>query len=212
MNYKASTLLLIAGILIFPFLAANIFQEKDESLYTFKAHIVNTLESPYTVCGYSLAEALEGIYPDEDIILVTNMILTEGNVQSMQQNEVWIKGRLLTKDYVCGTHDMYSDVTHVYVIQVKGVLWPEQIYLFKTLLKSPVTSLITPSYIWFYFVVENPSVHTWVQSSILILKTILVYAVIFFTIRYCKEKWIVLCIVLVYMLMAMILSIPELLY
>ena len=211
MNYKAATLLLIAVIFIFPFSAASIFQEKDESLYTFKAHIVNPLESPYTVYEYSLAEAIEGVYPDEDIVLVSNMILTEGDVQSMQQ-EVWIRGRLLTKDYLCGTHDMYSHVTHVYVIQVKGILWPEQIYLFKTLLKSPVTSLVTPSYIWFYFVVENPSVHTFLQSSMLVLKTILVYAVIFSVIHYRTEKWVVICIILVYTLMTMILSMPEFLY
>jgi hypothetical protein len=213
MNCKAAALLLIVGLLIFPFAAATAFQKRDETLYTFRARIINTLESPYTVYEYSLAEAIEGVYPDEDIILVTNMILTEGNVQSMQQqNKVWIKGRLLTDDYLCGTHDMYSNVTHMYVIQVKGIFWPEQVYMAKTLLKSPVTNLVTPSYIWFYFVVENPSIHTFVQSSILVMKTILVYAAIFSVIRYCTEKWIVLCIVLVYTLITMILSIPELLY
>ncbi|MBU7018410.1 MAG: hypothetical protein HXS44_12945 [Theionarchaea archaeon] len=213
MNYKAAALLLIAGILIFPFSAASIFQEKDESLYTFKAHIVGPLKSSYTVYEYSLAEAIEGVYPEKEIILVTSMILTEGDIQSMQQqNEVWIKGRLLTEDYVCGTHEMYPDVTHVYVIQVKGVLWPEQIYMFKTLLKSPVTGLVAPSYIWFYLVVENPSIHTFEQFSVLVMKTVLVYAAIFSVIRYRTEKWIVMCIILAYALMTMMISIPELFY
>lgn len=214
MNPRVAALLLIIAVLIFPFFIVSTVQKEEPALYTFKARIIEPLESSYTVYRYSLAEAVEGTYPDAEVILIISMIHTEGELHTTLENrEVWIKGRLLTEDDLCEKHYVYPDHAHIYALQVKtSILWPDQIALLKTLYKSPVATLPVPSYILFYLLLENPSNHTPQTFFILLVKTLLVYVTIFLLIAHRTKKWNLLLTLSAYTLLAMILTVPELLY
>jgi len=214
MSSKTLVLFLIFAVLIFPFFIVSTVQKEEPALYTFRAHIIEPLESSYSVYRYFLAEAVEGTYPDAEVILVINMIHTEGELHTTRENnEVWIKGRLLTEDDLCEKHYVYPDHAHIYALQVKtSILWPDQIALLKALYKSPVATLPVPSYILFYLLLENPSSHTPQTFFILLVKTLLMYVTIFLVIAHRTKKWNLLLILLIYTLLAMILTVPELLY
>lgn len=213
MNRKATVLLLITIVLILPLLAVHIIQKEDPTLYTFKAQIIEPLESPYTVYEYFRVKAVEGTYPDSDIILVINMILTEGSHIPEPTHEPWIQGRLLPENFLCEKHYSFPHYTHVYALQVKdGIFWPDQIIKLKKIYQSPVTTLPTPSFMWFYLFIENPLIHTPKMSFILIGRTVLVYAALFLVIKNRTKGWNIFIVLLVYALFAMISTVYELIY
>ena len=217
MNHRSTALLLSIAIAVFPLSASFMVHQDDPTLYEFKAHIIEGLDSPYTVYQYMLAEPGEGkrVHQDSQIVLVINKILTEGgsNFAPEKNNEIWIQGRLLTEDYLCERHAQFPEYTHIYVLQIKnGVFWPDQIAFLKAVYTSPVTSLPVPSYIWFYFLFQGPWGRTPKMNVILFLKAISVYVAVFLIISNYTKKWKIIVIVLAYALLMMILTVPELLY
>jgi hypothetical protein len=144
MNLKIGIMIVFSLlILVFPFIVVQSVTTDSTQQYTFKSKIVEKLyESQDGWDKYFLAESIEGNSPaSEFVIYFPKYTIGLDSVSLEKNSEVWVQGKIMTREVYFGEHYQFFDRQQVYADQVKDKgLWPFQITGLKRLYLSPITS------------------------------------------------------------------------
>jgi len=211
MNLKIAILLLIIAIILVPLLVVQIIQTDSPQQYVFKSRIIEKLDETLNGIQYSLVEHIEGSSPETEFVVATDRPYSRGlsKVNLEKGQELWMQGKLMTRDTFGGEEYPYFGRPQIYVSQIKDRgFWPDQITELRLLYRSPITSPLAPVYLWFFlFSGEGAFLRPFL---VLIAQTISIFAAIFLVVKNRKKPWNLVLILLSYAFLVMILTIPIL--
>lgn len=211
MKVRIAIITLIIVIVALPLFVVQIIPTDSPEPYVFKSRIIEKLDE--TLGGtlqYLLVEYFEGNAPASEFVVAISSSYGRGfSSADLEANEeLWMQGSLMTPDVYFGEHYLFFDRPQIYVRQIKGeVFWPDQITELRILWASPITSLSASISVWVFPFSEEFQREAFL---ILITKTILICATIYFLIRHKKKPWNIALTILAYAFLAMILTVPVL--
>ena len=208
---------LIVAIIIVPLVAIQTVPQEDPCCYEFKARIreklgetTSNIQNPDAgKLHYFLVDHLGGQAPDVEFVIMIDSGVTLGisNIILEPNQEFLGYGNLMTPDEYYGDQYLFFDRPQIYMVQIKGTLfWPSQITElthffwapFISLVRGPVLSVVFPG-------TEEFTLSTYYA---LIIQTITLAATIILVIKKREDKWAVGIILLTYVLLMIIFTIP----
>ncbi len=211
MNLKYLSLIICILILLVPLSVVYVVTTDSSPPYTFQATVQEKLDE--TLGGklqYFLTISGEGTASGSEVVLTIDTAYTRGITDTSIEKgtTIWVRGEMMDRETYYGDQYLFFGYPQVYVRQVKeGIFWPDQTTGMKTLYQSPVTSLFAPAFVWYFPFTEEYSSRMFL---VLLTKTLLIVSTVIFLIRSRHEKEKMITIVLIYCLMAIILTIPIL--
>lgn len=208
MKVRIAIITLIIVIVALPLFVVQIIPTDSPEPYVFKSRIIEKLDE--TLGGtlqYLLVEYFEGNAPASEFVVAISSSYGRGfsNADLEENEELWMQGSLMTPDVYFGEHYLFFDRPQIYVRQIKGeVFWPDQITELRILWASPTTSLSAAIFVWVFPFSEEFQREAFL---ILITKTILICATIYFLISYKKKPWHIALTILAYAFLTMILTV-----
>ena len=185
--------------------------ETDPQSYMFEAQISEKLDE--TLNGhlqYFRVELLEGEAPASEFVVLIDRTYTRGysNIKLELNQEFWGLGNLMTPEIYFGGQYLFFGLPQLHVWQIKGtIFWPDQGTELKLLYRAPIASLLAPMLVVFYPTVEEFTLSNYVA---ILAQTIVLAATIVLLIKNRQDKERIIEILLLYVFLTLIFTIPLL--
>jgi hypothetical protein len=209
-EYKAVIVLLVA-VFLFPLLVVQIIPTDSPEPYVFQVRFNGLLgETMNGKLRYYIVGHVEGISPSPEFVVTIDLDYSRGTSSERigEGRVLWMQGSLMTHEIYYGEQYLFFDLPQLYISQIKnGVLWPDQLTELRVLYMSPVNSLLSPLQLPLYAFTEEFSL-----MGLLVLwgKTALVVSTGYLAYKRRHERRFLIKIILAYMLLAIILTVPVL--
>lgn len=195
-------------VIVLPLLIVQLIPTDSPGQYAFEATVdeeVGRATSNQLV--YYSVNAEEGTYPARDMVVAIDRGYTRGALpEDLRQNHAyWFQGGIMTPDVFYGDQYLFYDKPQVYVRQVKsGLLWPDQLTELRVLYLSPLSTLAAP--VQLPMLIRSEEL-TDTLAIVLLARLMLLLALVIFVIRLVRKKHDVLLPVLIYAVLAILLTI-----
>jgi hypothetical protein len=210
-GHTTAALSILITIIILPLLVIQVIPTDNPQPYIFRATIVEKLgETLNGKLQYFLVEHIEGNAPSETFVAAVDRAYSRGHarVNVSEGNELWMQGNLMTREIYFAEHYLFFNQPQVYVGQIKDSgFWPDQLTELQVLYFSPISTLSSPIFALLFPFVEEYSLRNFI---ILVAKTALVIITLFLLAKNRFEKQKIVFSILVYALLAIILTVPIL--
>ena len=199
---------LLLLFIVLPLFIVQLIPTDSPEPHVFKAVIGDELgRSTNDQLVYFSAEGLEGSYPARDMAVALDRAYTRGASPEdfVPGDAAWFQGGLMTPEVFYGEQYLFFGKPEVYVRQVKsGILWPDQVTELRILYLSPLTTLAAPVQLPFFVRSEEM---TGLVLAVLLARLALVIVLAVVIIRRARRKEDVLAPVLVFAVVAVLLTV-----
>ncbi|MBN1856163.1 MAG: hypothetical protein JW846_04345 [Dehalococcoidia bacterium] len=204
-----SHIAIAATTVLLPLIVVPLIPSDSVSPYSFEATLTSQLgQSSNEQLVYYEAQVAQGEAPADIVVVALDLNYTRGldDVAHETGSTGWFRGSLMTPEVFYGEQYLFFGIDEVYVSQVKtGVFWPNQVTELRILYLSPLTTVFAP--IQIPFILRSDSLSSRIIGTLL-ARCALLFATAIFVRRRRSETASVLLILLIYAVIAMLLTLP----